>query len=94
METEERIDRIEDVIVLMKTLLLRHEDRLDDFDEKFRKSREDFEFRMNAVIDSQIRTESELIVQKESISKLEESTSNLKDASRGQLKRIERLEQI
>ena len=101
MNTEERVKLIEEAILLMKNLLLSHEGRLDDFDEKFRKSREDFDFKMNAVIDSQIKSESEMIILKEATSKLEESTSkleastsNLKDASRSQLKRIERLEQI
>lgn len=105
METEDRVKLIEDAILLMKTLVLRHEERLDDFDEELRKSRaefdeklrtsrEDFDFKMNAVIDSQIRTESSTSKLEASTAKLEASTSNLKDASRSQLKRIERLEPI
>jgi hypothetical protein len=78
METDERVKPIEEAIVLMKNLLLRHEERLDHFDESLRKSREDFDFKMNALIDAQIKNE--------------ESTIRLEEASRSQLRRIEKLE--
>ncbi|MEO7660682.1 MAG: hypothetical protein ABIV48_13790 [Pyrinomonadaceae bacterium] len=108
MNTEERVKLIEEAMLLMKSLLVRHDERLDDFDETFRRSREDFDFKMTALIDAQMKNESEIAELKESTtelrksttelreltSKLNESTSNLKDASRSQLKRIERLEQI
>lgn len=81
MNTEDRVKLIEDAILLMKSLLLRHEERLDDFDETFRKSREDFDFKMNALIDSQIKSESELIILRQSTSKLEESTSRLEEST-------------
>ncbi len=81
MNTEERVKLIEEAMLLMKSLLVRHEERLDDFDEKFQKSREDFDFKMNAVINSQIKTESEMIILKESTSKLEKSTSKLEKST-------------
>ncbi len=78
MTTEERVDRIEDVIVLLKDLIVRHEERLDTFDADFKRSREDFEFKMNALIDAQIKNETEI--------------EKLRVASDSQLTRIERLE--
>lgn len=68
MNEEERITKIEEAILLMKDLIVRHEDRLDNHNGKFdeyykamRESREEFEFKMNALVDSQIRTEAEII---------------------------------
>lgn len=87
MDTEERVKLIEQAIVLMKDLIIRHDERLDTFDDQLRRSREDFEFKMNALIDAQIKNEAE-------IDELKESTTKLKDASQSQLNRIERLEQI
>lgn len=78
MTTEERVDRIEDVIVLLKDLIVRHEERLDTFDADFKRLCEDFEFKMNALIDAQIKNETEI--------------EKLRVASDSQLTRIERLE--
>lgn len=58
---EERIGRVEEAIVILKDLVVNHDERLDDYFRALRESREDFEFKMNALIDSQIRTEAELI---------------------------------
>jgi len=86
MTTEERITRIEKATLLMQELVL-HEERLDDFGEKSRQSREEFDFKMNALIDAQIKLE-------ESVRALEKTSQSLERASRSQLKRIENLEQI
>ena len=92
MENEERINRVEEAIVIMKDLLLRHEERLDGNQKEIQnekseraESRKDFEFKLNALIDSQIRSESEIIEIKEAI-------KELKEVSQSQLKRIENLE--
>ena len=92
MENEERFARIEEATLIMKDLLLRHEERIDDHSEKMREfykamedSREDFEFKLNALIDAQIRNESD-------IAALKESSKELNEASQSQLKRIENLE--
>lgn len=68
MNEEERITKIEEAILLMKDLIVRHEDRLDNHNGKLdeyykamRESRQEFEFKMNALVDSQIRTEAEII---------------------------------
>ena len=92
MENEERFRRIEEAILTMKDLVVRHEERLDEnyFEFKNEKiereeSRKDFDFKFNALIDSQIRSESEIIEIKEAI-------KELKEVSQSQLKRIENLE--
>lgn len=64
------------------------QERNDAFDrerQEREESRRDFEFKLNALIDSQIRTEAELIEVKESIIKLQQ-------ASESQLQRIENIE--
>jgi len=85
MTDEERIKRVEEAVLIMKDLLLRHEGRHDEHDEKLRAfykamedSRENFDFKLNALIDAQIRNESDI--------------AKLKEASQAQLKRIENLE--
>ena len=101
MDSEEMMNVMREAIDQMRHLVLRHEERLDDFGENLRRSREDFDFKMNALIDSQIRNESEIAALKESTQKLKESTQklkeatqDLKEASRSQLKRIEVLERV
>jgi len=78
MSIEERVGRVEEAILTMKDLLLNQNDRLDDYYKALRESRKDFEFKMNALIDSQMRSEAEII--------------ELKEASKSALARIERLE--
>ena len=92
MSDEERVKRVEEAIVLMKDLLISHENRLDNYDQRLddyykamRESREDFEFKLNALIDAQLRNETE-------IAELKESSRELNEASQSQLKRIENLE--
>ncbi len=92
MTDEERIKHVEEAVLIMKDLLLRHEERLDKHQEDNQneknerlESRKDFDFKFNALIDSQIRSESEIIEIKESI-------KELKEVSQSQLKRIENLE--
>ncbi len=92
MSDDERIKRVEEAIVIMKDLIVRYDERIDifverlvTFDEEMKKSREDFEFKINAVVDSQIRND-------EQIAKLNISTNKLEIASRSQLGRIEKLE--
>jgi hypothetical protein len=92
MENEERFRRIEEAILTMKDLVVRHEEQLDEnyFEFKNEKtereeSRKDFDFKFNALIDSQIRSESEIIEIKEAI-------KELKEVSQSQMKRIENLE--
>ena len=92
MSDDERIKRVEEAIVIIKDLIVRYDERIDifverlvTFDEEMKKSREDLEFKINAVVDSQIRNY-------EQIAKLNISTNKLEIASRSQLGRIEKLE--
>lgn len=78
MGLEERVNKIEEAILIMKNLLVNHDERLEDYYKALRESREDFNFKMNALIDAQIKNEAEI--------------GELKEASRSQLNRIERLE--
>ena len=55
-----KVNKIEEAILIMKDLLVSHNDRLDDYYKALEDSREDFEFKMNALIDSQMRNESEI----------------------------------
>ena len=87
MNVEDRVNRMEDVIVLLKDLIVRHEERLDTFDVDFERSRRDFDFKMNALIDAQLKNE-------ESIGELQKSIGELRDESRSQVKRIEKLERV
>ena len=92
MENEERFKKLEEAILLMKDLLVSHNDRLDNYfsaleNERHEReeSRKDFDFKLNALIDAQMRNESD-------IAELKESAKELNEASKSQLKRIENLE--
>ncbi len=92
MSVESRIGKIEDVISIMKDLLVSHDGRLEDYfnalnreRQEREESRKDFDFKLNALIDSQIKTEAEIIEIKESIIELKQISSSA-------LNRIERLE--
>src|SRR5258706_12765834 len=78
MELEKRVDRVEDAILAIRDLLLRHDERLDDYFRALTGSREDFDFKLNALIDAQLKNEAEI--------------GKLESASRSQLSRIEKLE--
>jgi hypothetical protein len=89
---EERLKRLEDVAFIVKDAIVNHNERMDDFLsalENERREREefnkDFEFKLNALIDAQLRNETD-------IRELKESSKELKEASQAQLKRIEILE--
>lgn len=77
---------MEEIVILLKALILRHQERLDSQEEKvstfetdLKRSREDFDFKLNALIDAQIKNEIEI--------------DKLRIASSSQLTRIEQLEQ-
>lgn len=67
MELEQRLGLIEKAILTMKDLVVSHSERFDSHDERLgdyysalKESREDFEFKMNALVDAQIRNEAEI----------------------------------
>ena len=85
MENEERFKRIENAVIMMQELVISHDERLERFLsalDRERQEREennkDFNFKLNALIDAQLRNESDI--------------EKLKEASQSQLKRIENLE--
>jgi hypothetical protein len=78
MNEEERLRRVEDAIGIIKDSIVNHSERLEDYFRALRESREDFDFKLNALIDAQIRNEADI--------------RELKEASQAQLKRIENLE--
>ncbi len=92
MTDEERFKKLEEAVLLMKDLVVRHEQRLDENNFEIRsekiereESRKDFDFKLNALIDSQIRSESEIIEIKEAI-------KEMKEVSQSHQRRIENLE--
>jgi hypothetical protein len=78
MGLEEKVAKIEEAVLIMKDLLVSHDERLEDYFKALRDSREDFDFKMNALIDAQLKNEVEI--------------AELKEASKLQLSRIEKLE--
>lgn len=78
MSLENRVDRIEEAILIMKGLPVSHDERLENYFKALEESREDFEFKINALVDSQIRNEAEI--------------NELKETSKSTLQRIQRLE--
>ncbi len=99
MSIEERVSRVEEAILILRDLNLNHNERLDDYFRALRESREDFEFKMNAVIDAQMQNEADIrglkdsiIEVKDSIIEMRVSIGGLAEASKSQLKRIENLE--
>jgi hypothetical protein len=92
MSLESRVGKIEEAIGIMKDLLVSHDQRLEDYfnalnreRQEREESRKDFDFKLNALIDSQIKTEAEIIEIKESIIELGQISGSA-------LERIERLE--
>ncbi len=65
MNLESRVDRIEEAILIMKDLLVSHDERLEKYFNAMNESRQDFDFKMNALIDAQIRNQDEISELKE-----------------------------
>jgi hypothetical protein len=92
MSVEGRLTKVEEAIEIMKTLLVSHDERLEDYYKLLEESRRDFDFKMNALIDSQIRNEREINDIKISIAEVKESIVELRQISDSTLKRLDRLE--
>ena len=92
MSDAERIKQVEEAVITMKDLILRFDERVDTFRDDMIRSREDFEFKMNTVIDAQIRNDEQIAELSSKVNKLEISPKQLEIASGSQLGRIERLE--
>jgi translation elongation factor EF-1beta len=69
----------------MKDLLVSHDERLENYFFALQESREDFNFKLNALIEAQMRNET-------GIDKVKESIEKLSEASQSHLQRIEKLE--
>jgi hypothetical protein len=92
MSVEGRLTKVEEAIEIMKTLPVSHDERLEDYYKLLEESRRDFDFKMNALIDSQIRNEREINDIKISIAEVKESIVELRQISDSTLKRLDRLE--
>lgn len=86
-------------MILMQKLVVSHDERLENFLyalDRERQEREeankDFNFKLNALIDAQMRNEIGIDKLKQSSEMLKEASKELKEASATQLKRIEKLE--
>lgn len=80
MSIDQRVETVEEAILIMKNLLLTHNDRLDDYFESFNRERskqekfnEDFNFKLNALVDTQIRNEDYIVNLKDSIIEVKEA---------------------
>ncbi|MEP6900158.1 MAG: hypothetical protein ABJA66_00325 [Actinomycetota bacterium] len=78
MEIEERVKILEQATITMRDLVISHDERPEDYFRALRESRKDFDFKLNALIDAQLRNETGI--------------EKLREASESQLKRIENLE--
>jgi len=85
MSLENRVSVVEEAILIMKDLLVSHDERLENYFNALNvernereESRKDFDFKLTALIDAQIRNQDEI--------------SELKEVSKLILKRVERLE--
>ncbi|MEJ7846871.1 MAG: hypothetical protein WKF92_02155 [Pyrinomonadaceae bacterium] len=106
MNTEERVEKVEkrithsetrtklleQAILQMKELVIRHEERLDDSAKLIQDSREDFDFKMNAMIQAQRENEAGIRELRGASEKEWEAIKELRRASEFQLNRIEILE--
>lgn len=57
---EKRDDLIEQAILQMRDLLISHDNRLEDYYKALRESREEFIFKMNALVDAQVKGEDDM----------------------------------
>jgi len=78
MNLEDRGSRVEEAILIMKDLLVSHDERLENYFNALNESRQDFDFKISALVDAQIRNQDEI--------------GELKEASKSILKRVEKLE--
>ncbi len=92
MELEERVKLLEQATLTMCDLVVSPDERLENYFRALRESREDFNFKLNALIDAQIRNKTDIAELKESINELRVSSNDLKEASQSQLQRIITLE--
>ena len=81
---ENRTKLIETAILQMKDLVVSHDNRLEEYWKTFRESREDFNFKLNALIELQLENES-------GIRELRASTKELKESSTQQRESINEL---
>lgn len=85
MDVEKRVKLMEEAIIMLKDLIIRHDERLDKVEKESKSNAEDFNFKFNALIDSQIRNETE-------ITEIKETIIELRKLSESTIKRVENLE--
>ena len=106
MSLENRITVVEEAVIELRKLVISHDERLEDYYKLLEESRRDFDFKINILIDAQIKNETEIREVKESIievkesiielrkstTELRKSTEDLKETSKHTLERLDRLE--
>jgi len=92
MDVEKRVKLMEEAIMMLRDLIIRHDERLDKVEKDGRNNAEDFNFKLNALVDSQIRNEGEFKEVKDSITELKETIIELRKLSESTIKRVENLE--
>lgn len=80
MSVEQRLTKVEEAVEIMKTLLISHDERLEDYYKAMEESRSDFDFKLNALIDAQIKNEAEIKQVKDSIVEVKDSIVEVKDS--------------
>ena len=88
---EDRTTVIEQAIIQMRDLLISHDERLEDYLRYIRESREDFDFKMNALIQAQMDNEAGIRELKESSTQQRESITELRESSTQQRESIAEL---
>jgi len=68
MDLEQRMNRAEETLVSITSVLLSHGERLDDYFRALHESREDFEFKINAIIDLQLKNEAGILTSRDETS--------------------------
>lgn len=72
---------VEEAVMELKKLVVSHDERLEDYYKAMEESRRDFDFKLNALIDAQMKNEAEIREVKESIIELRESTTELRKST-------------
>ncbi|HEX8247435.1 MAG TPA: hypothetical protein VF599_04565 [Pyrinomonadaceae bacterium] len=80
MDVEHRLTKVEEAIEIMKTLLVSHDERLEDYYKLTEESRRDFDFKLNTLIDAQIKNEAAIKEVKDSIAEVKDSIVEVKDS--------------
>jgi methyl-accepting chemotaxis protein len=80
MSLENRMTVVEEAVITLKRLVISHDERLEDYYNAMEESRRDFDFKLNALINAQIKNEAEIREVKVSIVEVKDSIIEVKDS--------------